>query len=44
MVSTSPVKNLQKIEKRLLETLTTFVFELKLASKPFSKNLSITKF
>ena len=36
-VSTSSHKNLQKTEKYSFQTLRTFVFELKVASKPFSK-------
>ena len=35
--STSSHKNLQKTEKYSFQTLRTFVFELKVASKPFSK-------
>ena len=38
MVSTSSLKNLQKIEKRHFQTLKTFVFELEVASKAFSKS------
>ena len=36
-VSISSHKNLQKTEKYSFQTLRTFVFELKVASKPFSK-------
>ena len=44
MVSTSLLKDLQKTEKWPFQTLTTFVFELKVASKPFSNKLPMTKF
>ena len=44
MVSTSSLKNLQKTEKRPFQTLKTFVFELEVASKWFSKKLPVTKF
>ena len=44
MVSTSPPNNLQKTEKFSLQTFRTFVFELKVLSKPFSKKLPMTKF
>ena len=43
MVSTSSLKNLQK-HWNSFETLRTFVLELKLASKPFSNKLPMTKF
>ena len=39
MVSTSPPNNLQKTEKFSLQTFRTFIFELKVLSKPFSKKL-----
>ena len=41
MSSTSSLKNLQKTRKC---TLRTFVFDLKVASKPFFKKLSMTRF
>ena len=44
MVTASSLKNLQKTEKYLFHTLRTFVFQLKVASKPFSKKLYMTKF
>ena len=44
IVSTSSLKNLQKIEKCSFHTLRTFVFELEVTSKPFSKKITITKF
>ena len=44
MVSISSLKNLRKTEKCLFQTLRTFVFEFKVASKPFSKKLPMTKF
>ena len=43
-VSTSSLKTSQKTEKCPFQTLRTFTFELKVASKPFSKKLPITKF
>ena len=42
-VSNSSLKNLQKTKTFPFQTLKTFVFELKVASKPFSKRLPITK-
>ena len=44
MISTSSLKNSQKTEKCSFKTLTTYIFELKAASKPFSKNLATFKF
>ena len=44
MVSTLPLKTLQKTEKWSFQTLRTFVLELKVTSKPFSKKLPITKY
>ena len=44
MVSTSSLKNLQKTEKCPFQTLGTFVFELTVASKSFSKKFPMTKF
>ena len=41
MGSTSSLKNLQKSRKC---TLRTFVFDIKVASKPFFKKLSMTRF
>ena len=35
-----PLKNLQKTENYPFQVLRTFVFDLKVASKPFSKKLS----
>ena len=43
-VSTSPLKNFQITEKYPFETLTTFVFELSVISKPFYVKLPMTKF
>ena len=43
-VSIPPLKNMQKTEKCPFQTLRTFVFELKLASKQISKKLPMTKF
>ena len=43
IVSTLPLKNLQKIEKCSIETLTTFIFELNVASEPFFKKIPMTK-
>ena len=43
-VSTSSLKSLQKTEKYAFEMLRTFVFELKVPSKPFSKKLPMIKF
>ena len=43
-VSTLSIKNLQKPGKCSFQTLRTFVFELKVASKSFSKKLLMTKF
>ena len=42
IVSTSSIKNLQKTEKCPFQTLRPFVFELKVASKPFSKKSPMT--
>ena len=44
MVSTLSLKNLQRFEKCTLQRLRTFVFELQVASKPFSKKLPMAKF
>ena len=44
MASTSSLKNLQETEKCPFQTLRTFGFELKVASKPFSKKPPTTKF
>ena len=44
MVSTLPLKNLQKTEECPFQMLRTFVFELKVASKPFSEMLNLTNF
>ena len=44
MISTSSLKNLQKTEKCSIQTLTTFVFEPKVTSKPFSKKLPVNEF
>ena len=44
MISTSSLKNLQKAEKCCIQTLTTFIFELKVASKSFSKKLPVNEF
>ena len=43
MISTSSLKNSQKL-KNVLETLRTFICDLKVASKPFSTKLLLTKF
>ena len=43
MVSTSPLKTLEKSEKRPFQTLTTGFFELNVASKPFSKKFPLIK-
>ena len=43
-VSTSSLKNMQKTEKWPFRTLRAFVGKLKVASKAFSKKLSMTKF
>ena len=43
-VSFSSLKNLQKSEKFPFQMLKTFFSELKVASKPFSKKLLMTKF
>ena len=43
-VSTLLLKNLQKTEKCPFQTLRTFVLELKVPSKPFSKKLLVTQF
>ena len=44
MVSTSSLKNLQKIENFPFQTLGTFAFDLKVGSKPFSKKVPMTNF
>ena len=44
MVSTSLLKNLQKTEKCPFQALKTFVLELTVASKPFSKKLPVTQY
>ena len=44
MVSTLPLKNWQINEKCNLQTLRTFIYDLKIALKQFSKNLPIIKF
>ena len=44
MVSTLSLKNLKKSEKCSFQTLRTFVFELRIALKIFSKKLPMTKF
>ena len=44
MVLTSSIKNFQKTEKCLFQTLRTFVFDLKIASKPFPKKFPMTNF
>ena len=43
MVLTLSLKNLQRTEKCPFQMLKTFVFELKVASKSFSKKLLVTK-
>ena len=43
-LSQKMVSTLQKTEKYLFQTLGRNVFELKIASKPFSKKLPLTKF
>ena len=43
IVSTLSLKSLQKTEKCSFQTITTLVFELKIASKPFSTNIPMTK-
>ena len=43
-ISISSPKNLQKTKKCPFQTLRTFLFELKVPSKPFSKKLLMTKF
>ena len=43
LVSTSSLKSLQITEKCYFQTITTLVFELKIASKPFSTNIPMTK-
>ena len=43
MASTLSLKSFQKTEKCLFQTLTTFFFEPKVASKPFSKKLTTSK-
>ena len=43
-ISTSSLKNLQKTEKWFFQTLWTFVFELKVAPKPFAKKILPAKF
>ena len=35
---------MQEAENALFQTLRTFVFELKVAAKPISKKLSVSKF
>ena len=42
-ISISSLKTLQKTEKCPFQILTTFVFELKVASKPFSTKFFMTK-
>ena len=44
MVSTSSLKSFRKIEKCPFQTFTAFVFEPKVASKPFPKTFPTTKF
>ena len=44
MVLTLPLKNLQKTENCSFQTLRIVDFELKVASKTFSKKLPVTKF
>ena len=43
-VSTSSLKNLKKSEKFYFQTLKTFVFGLKVASKQISKKFYLVKF
>ena len=43
MVSTSSLKNLQKTEKCTFQKLRTIAFEVKVASKPFSKKFTMAK-
>ena len=43
-VLTSSLKNMQKSEKCPFQRLIKFVFEIKVASKPFPKKLAMTKF
>ena len=43
MVSPSSPKTLEKTEKGPFQTLTTFLFELKVASKPFSEKVLLIK-
>ena len=43
-VSTSPLRNLQKGENCHFQTIRTFVFDLDVASKPFSKLLRTAQF
>ena len=43
MVSTLSPKTLEKTEKGPFQTLTTFLFELKVASKPFSEKVLLIK-
>ena len=42
--STSSLKNLQKTQNWSFQMFRTFIFELKISSKHFSKNLPINKF
>ena len=44
MVRTSSLKNLQKCEKWPFQTLRTFIFEVKVASKKFSKKFPMARF
>ena len=44
MVSTSLLKNVQKTEKCSFQRVRTFIFELKVASRPFSKKVIMAKF
>ena len=44
MISISSLKNLQKTGKCSFQMLTKFAFELKVARKPFSKKVPMTKF
>ena len=44
VISTWSCRNLQKTVKCPFQRLTTFVFEIKVASKTFSKKLSMSKF
>ena len=44
MVLNLSLKNLQKTEKRSFKTLTAFVFQLKIAPKPFFEKVLMPEF